>query len=65
MQGHHPMTDGSQPVQVISAQTLGPAQTSGLSVDLVIIDEAHQKHKVVLLWLERSGQTDLRVTSSA
>jgi DNA repair protein RadD len=37
MQGQHPMTDGSQPVQVISAQTLGRRYRQALSVDLVIV----------------------------
>jgi DNA repair protein RadD len=49
MQGQHPLTDGEQPVQVISAQTLG--RRSRPNVDLVIIDEAHELHASVLAWM--------------
>ena len=61
MQGQHPMTDGSQPVQAISAQTLGRRYRQALSVDLVIIDEAHEKHEVVWSWLKEAAETDSRV----
>jgi DNA repair protein RadD len=49
MQGQHPLTDGEQPVQVVSAQTLG--RRSRPKVDLVLIDEAHELHGSVLSWL--------------
>jgi DNA repair protein RadD len=49
MQAYHPMTDGSMPVQVCSAQTL--ARRKRPDVDFVIIDEAHELHKAVLQWM--------------
>jgi superfamily II DNA or RNA helicase len=49
MQGAHWMTDGSQPVQVCSAQTLGRRERP--AVDLVIIDEAHELHRSILTWI--------------
>jgi DNA repair protein RadD len=49
MQAYHPMTDGSMPVQVCSAQTL--ARRKRPDVDLVIVDEAHEHHKAVLQWM--------------
>jgi DNA repair protein RadD len=52
MQGHHPLTDAEQPVQVISAQTL--ARRERPQVDLVIIDECHELHKAILQWITDS-----------
>jgi DNA repair protein RadD len=52
MQGQHPMTDGGQPVQVISAQTLSRRWRP--AADLVIADEAHEKHGAVTSWIEDS-----------
>jgi DNA repair protein RadD len=49
LQAYHPMTDGSMPVQVCSAQTL--ARRKRPDVDLVIVDEAHEHHKAVLQWM--------------
>jgi DNA repair protein RadD len=46
MQGYHPATDGEQPVQIISAQTLSRRQRP--QADLVIIDEAHLLHKAIV-----------------
>jgi DNA repair protein RadD len=49
MQGYHPLTDGSQPVQVCSAQTLSRRKYP--DVDLVIVDEAHEHHKSIFRWM--------------
>jgi DNA repair protein RadD len=49
MQGHHPLTDGEQPVQIISAQTL--SRRARPQFDLVIIDECHELHKAILQWI--------------
>ena len=49
MQGQHPKTDPSQPVQVCSVQTLARRQTPNAAI--VIVDEAHQMHKSVLKWM--------------
>jgi DNA repair protein RadD len=49
MQGAHERTDPTQPVQVVSAQTL--SRRSRPDVDIVIVDEAHELHKSVLSWL--------------
>src|ERR1700722_17035097 len=42
MQGQHPLTDSSQPVQIVSAQTLSRRWRP--NADLVIVDEAHEKY---------------------
>jgi DNA repair protein RadD len=49
MQGAHWMTDGSQPIQICSAQTLGRRKRP--AVDLVIVDEAHELHRSILTWM--------------
>jgi superfamily II DNA or RNA helicase len=49
MQAAHLRTDGRQPVQICSAQTL--ARRRRPEVDLVIVDEAHELHKSVLTWI--------------
>jgi superfamily II DNA or RNA helicase len=49
MQGRHERTDSSQPVQVVSVQTL--ARRKRPDVDLVIVDEAHQLHKEIFAWM--------------
>jgi superfamily II DNA or RNA helicase len=49
MQGAHERTDHTQPVQICSAQTL--ARRSRPNVDIVIVDEAHERHKSILSWL--------------
>jgi superfamily II DNA or RNA helicase len=50
MQGQHPLTDSSQPVQVVLAQTLSRRWRP--EVDLVIVDEAHEKYTAVTAWVE-------------
>lgn len=51
MQGFHPLTDGEQPVQVASVQTL---QRRALpQVDIVIVDEAHRWFSFYGEWMER------------
>jgi DNA repair protein RadD len=49
MQGQHPLTDSSQPVQIISAQTLSRRWRP--AADLVIVDEAHEKYTAVTAWI--------------
>jgi DNA repair protein RadD len=50
MQGIHERTDGCQPVQVCSVQTI--ARRKRPAVDLVIVDEAHQLHKEIFRWMK-------------
>lgn len=51
MQGFHPMTDGTQPVQVASVQTL---QRRMLPLaDIVIVDEAHRWFRFYGEWMSR------------
>ena len=50
MQGIHERTDREQPVQVCSVQTV--ARRKRPDVDLVIVDEAHQMHKEIFLWMK-------------
>ena len=49
MQGYHPGTDGEQPVQVCSAQTLARRQKPDAAI--VIVDEAHLAFKSVHEWM--------------
>lgn len=49
MQGYHPLTDSSQPVQVCSVQTLARRQIP--NADIVIVDEAHRMFKSVNEWI--------------
>jgi DNA repair protein RadD len=49
MQGIHERTDRDQPVQVCSVQTV--ARRRRPNVDLVMVDEAHQMHKVIFRWM--------------
>ena len=49
MQAAHLRTDGRQPVQICSAQTL--ARRKRPEADLVIVDEAHEMHASVLRWI--------------
>lgn len=50
MQADHPMSDGSQPVQICSLQTV--AKREFPECDLVMIDEAHTMREVVSRWME-------------
>jgi DNA repair protein RadD len=50
MQGIHERTDGDQPVQVCSIQTL--ARRKRPEVDLVLVDEAHQLHREIFRWMK-------------
>ena len=49
IQGQHELTDGTQPVQVCSIQTL--ARRSIPKVDLVIVDECHVLFKLYDTWM--------------
>jgi superfamily II DNA or RNA helicase len=49
MQAAHLRTDGRQPIQICSAQTL--ARRERPDVNLVIVDEAHKMHASVLRWM--------------
>jgi superfamily II DNA or RNA helicase len=49
MQAAHLRTDGRQPIQICSAQTL--ARRKLPEADLVIVDEAHEMHSSVLRWI--------------
>ena len=49
MQGYHPQTDGAQPVQVASIQTLQRRRIP--DADVVIIDEAHRWFRFMAAWL--------------
>jgi superfamily II DNA or RNA helicase len=49
MQGYHPLTDGSQPVQVCSMQTLQRRRLP--KADLVIVDEAHRWYEFLGQWM--------------
>jgi superfamily II DNA or RNA helicase len=54
MQATHPLTDCTQPVQVVSVQTL--ARRKRPDADIVFVDEAHLMHKAALLWLADPDQ---------
>lgn len=49
MQGNHVRTDGRQPVQVVSVQTLG--RRSRPDVDVVIVDECHVRYRSIRRWI--------------
>ena len=49
MQGQNELTDSSAPVQICSAQTLLRRKLP--DSDVVIVDEAHLRHKAVLEWM--------------
>ncbi len=51
MQGQHPLTDGTQPVQVCSVQTL--ARRKLPEADLVVVDEAHLWFRFLGEWMRR------------
>ncbi len=50
MQAQHVMTDGEQPVQVCSVQTI--ERRTFPNVDLVVVDEAHRLYKTISRWME-------------
>jgi DNA repair protein RadD len=51
VQGYHPGTDGTQPVQVCSIQTLRRRRLP--EADLVLVDEAHEVHDFYREWMEK------------
>src|SRR4051812_1818168 len=51
VQGYHPDTDATQPVQVCSIQTLRRRKLP--EADLVLIDEAHEVHDFHRDWMEK------------
>lgn len=53
MQGQHPLTDGSKPVQVCSIQTLARRRVP--DADLVVIDEAHLWFRFIGEWMRRDA----------
>ena len=55
IQGQHPMTDYSKPVQIASIQTLEKRKMP--HVDLVIIDEAHELRQFYFKWFEEWNKT--------
>ena len=50
IQADHPMTRAHAPVQIASAQTLGRRELP--ITDVVVIDEAHVRHKVYEQWMQ-------------
>src|SRR5271166_2896378 len=57
MQGYHPMTDSTQPVQVCSVQTLARRQKPEAAI--IIIDEAHLAFKSVHEWMADPEWADI------
>jgi DNA repair protein RadD len=51
VQGYHPNTDASQPVQVASIQTLRRRKLP--EADLVLVDEAHEVHDFYRDWMAK------------
>jgi DNA repair protein RadD len=51
VQGYHPDTDASQPVQVCSIQTLRRRRLP--EADLVLVDEAHEVHDFYREWMAK------------
>jgi DNA repair protein RadD len=51
IQGYHPGTDGAQPVQVASIQTLRRRRLP--EADLVLVDEAHEVHDFYRDWMAK------------
>jgi DNA repair protein RadD len=51
IQGYHPGTDGTQPVQVASIQTLRRRELP--EADLVLVDEAHEVHDFYREWMAK------------
>jgi DNA repair protein RadD len=51
IQGYHPGTDGTQPVQVASIQTLRRRKLP--EADLVLVDEAHEVHDFYREWMAK------------
>jgi DNA repair protein RadD len=56
IQADHPRTDPSMPIQIASVQTL--ARRSLPDTDLVIVDEAHEGHRIISEWMKQ--RPDLR-----
>lgn len=55
IQADHPMTDSSKAVQVCSVQSLAARKVP--EVDLVLVDEAHEHHKVMIKWMAEAEKT--------
>jgi DNA repair protein RadD len=49
LQGNHPMTDYSRPVQIASLQTL--ARRGIPAADIVVVDEAHRRYDSLTKWM--------------
>jgi DNA repair protein RadD len=60
MQANHHRTDGRQPVQVCSVQTLGRRERP--NADVVIVDEAHVQYDSVKNWIKDSREDAPRRT---
>lgn len=59
IQGNHPKTDYSQPIQVASIQTLQKRNIP--EADLIVIDEAHVNYKFVEKWINSDKWKDVPV----
>lgn len=57
MQGSHPLTDMTAPLQICSVQTLARRQKP--KVDLLLIDEAHLKFDSLYEWIESPEMADV------
>lgn len=63
MQANHVRTNWSQPVQVVSVQTLNRRERP--FADVVIVDECHVQHKPVLEWMADRSQRRIFIGLSA
>lgn len=54
IQGSHPLTDWSRPVQVCSVETLR-SRDAMPDVQLVVVDEAHRRSRWLEEWMKRDG----------
>ena len=54
IQADHPMTDWSKPVQIASVQTLRRRKFP--DVDLVVVDECHERHETIWRWMDENPQ---------
>ena len=52
IQGQHPLTDYSKPVQVASIQTIARRDYNRLAFNVIVVDEAHVLYKAMIEWME-------------
>lgn len=55
IQANHPRTDYSQPVQIVSVQSL--VKRVPPEADIVIVDECHVQYKVITDWMKAKPET--------